>query len=95
MINGFSRVLLSLLAVTTLIGCASWEGKVGTYTYDQAVREFGPPTRSQTMVNGDEVVEWEDKRVNGITGEAEADDACSVVLTFGPDGVLKEGRSLR
>jgi hypothetical protein len=46
-----------------LTGCATtpridWNARIGTYTYDQAVLELGPPDRSATLTDGTRVVEW-------------------------------------
>ena len=46
-----------------LTGCATapkidWNGRIGTYTYDQAVLELGPPDRWATLTDGKKVVEW-------------------------------------
>ena len=44
-------------------GCAStpkvdWDGRVGAYTYDQAVMEMGPPDRSTKLADGTTVADW-------------------------------------
>jgi hypothetical protein len=44
-----------------LAGCASrpdWNGRVGTYTFDEAVREFGPPDKTAMLTDGSTVSEW-------------------------------------
>jgi hypothetical protein len=46
-----------------LAGCAStpkadWNGRVGSYVYDQAVAEMGPPDRSASLTDGATVAEW-------------------------------------
>jgi hypothetical protein len=52
-----------LLAATLLLsGCAAnkvdWSARVGEYTYDQAVIEYGPPDRQARLDNGTIVAEW-------------------------------------
>lgn len=51
-----------LLLTFLLLGCASakvnWEARVGNYTYDQAVLDYGPPDRSATLTDGTKVSEW-------------------------------------
>ncbi len=54
-----------LLAVLVLLnsGCAStpkpdWNQRVGNYTFDDAVRELGPPVSSTTLQDGTTVAEW-------------------------------------
>ena len=43
-------------------GCTTskidWNSRVGTYTFDQAVLEFGPPERSAKLSDGRTVSEW-------------------------------------
>jgi hypothetical protein len=55
-----SLVVLSLLA---LPACASkpkpdWNQRIGHYTFDDAVREMGPPFSSATLQAGGIVAEW-------------------------------------
>jgi hypothetical protein len=45
------------------ISCAStpkvdWDSRVGSYTFDQAVLEMGPPERSSDLSDGSRVAEW-------------------------------------
>jgi hypothetical protein len=45
------------------VGCSStpkidWDSRIGTYTYDQAVIELGPPDRSAELSDGHQVLEW-------------------------------------
>jgi hypothetical protein len=54
-----------LLAVLVMVnpGCASkpepdWNQRVGNYTYDEAVRELGPPVGSTRLQQGTTVAEW-------------------------------------
>ncbi len=59
----FSRLGLGCLAALVLLlaGCASrvdWAGRVGTYTYDDAVKEWGPPDKSAVTSDGTTVAEW-------------------------------------
>jgi hypothetical protein len=44
-------------------GCATtgkidWNSRIGTYTFDQAVREYGPPDKSADLADGTRVTEW-------------------------------------
>jgi hypothetical protein len=53
---------LPLLAAA-LAGCVTasridWGARVGNYTYDQAVTEFGPPDKAAKLSDGATVVEW-------------------------------------
>jgi len=54
-----------LLAGLVIVGsgCAStpkpdWDQRVGHYTYDEAVRELGPPVGSTRLDDGTTVAEW-------------------------------------
>src|SRR5436189_6475440 len=54
-----------LLGTAVLLGagCKStpkvdWSSRVGTYTYDQAVQELGPPDKTATLSDGKKVAEW-------------------------------------
>ena len=57
-----SLLLLAAL-VATYTGCASkpkadWNQRVGTFTFDDAVRELGPPVSSSQLQDGSVVAEW-------------------------------------
>ncbi len=54
-----------LLAVSVMFnsGCAStpkpdWNERIGNYTYDDAVRELGPPASTTKLQDGTAVAEW-------------------------------------
>jgi hypothetical protein len=56
-------LLACLLALVANSGCASkpkpdWDERVGSYTYDDAVRELGPPANSTKLQDGSTVVDW-------------------------------------
>ena len=57
--------LLAMLALTAafIAGCKStppvdWNSRIGTYTYDQAVTDLGPPDKQAKLDNGQMVAEW-------------------------------------
>ncbi len=56
------RLLAVLAAAALLAGCATtridWNARVGNYTHDQALMEFGPPDKSATLKDGSIVDEW-------------------------------------
>lgn len=59
----YLRSLVIILAGIFLVGgCATskinWDSRVGNYTFDQAVAEFGPPDRSAKLSDGKTVSEW-------------------------------------
>jgi hypothetical protein len=56
-------ILLALLAALVFAGCATgpkidWAARVGNYTYNQAVLEFGPPDKIAKLDNGVIVANW-------------------------------------
>jgi len=59
----FWAQILGILGVGSLLaGCASmrmdWAGRVGHFSYDQAVLELGPPDKSATLMDRTVVAEW-------------------------------------
>jgi hypothetical protein len=56
-------VLPLALAGFLLAGCATtpkidWASRVGVYTYEQAILEFGPPDKNAKLKDGTIVAEW-------------------------------------
>lgn len=108
-----AALALGWTMVLGLAGCAStkaaWDARVGQYTYDQAVRELGPPDKSATLEDGTRVAEWLTVRghagrsvVSGYYGhypgtsvwfEPGSPDVY-LRLTFGGDGKLKEWKRI-
>ena len=68
-------VRLSFLAVLALaaaliVGCQTtkpidWNSRVGTYTFDQAVTDMGPPDKETTLSDGKLVAQWITHRNGG------------------------------
>lgn len=56
----------TLLLAVILAGCATrkvdWAGRVGSYTYDQAILEFGPPDKQAKLEDGTMVADWLTRR---------------------------------
>jgi hypothetical protein len=54
-----------------LAGCATpradWEGRIGVFTFDQAVAELGPPDKSATLEDGTRVADWVDRRRGSVS----------------------------
>lgn len=53
--------------VVFVIGCKTtpkidWAGRIGNYTYDQAVLDWGPPERCAKLTDGTVVAEWLTRR---------------------------------
>jgi len=64
--------LLAILASATVLiaGCKTtrqidWNTRVGTYTFDQAVTEMGPPDKQTTLSDGKLVAQWITHRYGG------------------------------
>ena len=59
----FSLPVILALAVAFLTGCATtkpvnWDSRVGNYTYNQALSEFGLPNRQVKLSDGKVVSKW-------------------------------------
>jgi hypothetical protein len=57
MISAFGIVL----AVLVLAGCVTpinWQARVGIYTYENSVMDYGPPDKATTLKDGTMVAEW-------------------------------------
>jgi hypothetical protein len=54
--------MLALLFAVAAAGCATskidWGARVGSYTYDQSVKDLGPPDKEATLSDGTRVCEW-------------------------------------
>jgi hypothetical protein len=56
-------LLVGLVLALLVPGCATkpkedWNTRVGTYTFDQAVVDMGPPDRQVSLSDGRKVAEW-------------------------------------
>lgn len=51
----FGIALLLTACATTKV---DWQSRVGNYTFDQAVLEFGPPDKQAKLTDGSIVAEW-------------------------------------
>ena len=101
----FGREAWAILFTLFLVGCTTtskidWAARVGNYTYDQAVIDFGPPDKSANLTDGTVVAEWLTQRgythgsIYTMRGwwvhqyeEARSPD-WFLRLTFGPGGKL-------
>jgi hypothetical protein len=65
---------LTILALATafILGCQTtkpidWNSRVGTYTFDQAVIQLGPPDKQTTLSDGKLVAQWITHRSGGTS----------------------------
>ena len=63
MISRFRGFWVAALLLAVLLGgCATrkidWSARVGTYTFDQAVAELGPPDKQAKLTDATLVAEW-------------------------------------
>ena len=74
-------------------GCQStpkvdWNSRVGTYTFDQAVMELGPPDRVTPLSDGSQVAAWITRGSSGGltigTGFSNGRAGMGVSRSFGP-----------
>jgi hypothetical protein len=60
--KSFAVKIVWLAAALFIAGCAThrvdWNARVGTFTYDQAVVELGPPDKQAKLTDGQTVAEW-------------------------------------
>lgn len=52
-----------MLMALTIAGCATtpgvnWQARIGNYTYDQAVKDYGPPDKSEKLSDDSRVADW-------------------------------------
>ena len=66
--------ILTILTLSTVLitGCQTtkpidWSSRVGTYTFGQAVTEFGPPDKQTTLSDGKLVAQWITHRNGGAS----------------------------
>jgi len=65
-----SFLTILALAAALIVGCQTtkpidWQSRVGTYTFDQAVTELGPPDKQTTLSDGKLVAQWITHRYGG------------------------------
>jgi len=66
------ELLSACLSALLLAGCAStpkvdWNSRVGTFPYDQAVAEMGPPDKIAKLSDDSTVAEWFIKRGSSVS----------------------------
>ncbi len=63
-----SKLVIFALLTVLFAGCITridWNSRVGNYTYDQAVVEFGPPDKTARLTDGKLVADWITRYHNG------------------------------
>ncbi len=65
-----SFLTILALAVALMAGCKTtkpvdWNARVGSYTFDQAVTDLGPPDKQTTLSDGQLVAQWITHRNGG------------------------------
>lgn len=64
--KAMARTAAMVATIFLLAGCATqridWQSRVGVYTYDQAVTDYGPPDKSAKLSDGSTVAEWLTRR---------------------------------
>lgn len=102
--------LCAVVATTVLSGCQTmpkidWDGRVGNFTYDQAVTELGPPDKKADLKDGTVVADWLTNpsrvvrtggpvfygtyRQGPVYNDIYSTPEQFLRLTFGPDSKLK------
>lgn len=61
-IAALKTLFFAALAAAVLAGCVTekidWPARIGHYTYNQAVKDFGPPDKYTRLTDGTMVAEW-------------------------------------
>jgi hypothetical protein len=70
--QNFAVKNLWLAAALFIAGCATyqatWDTRVGVFTYDQAVLELGPPDKQTKLTDHETVAEWISRYSTGGSG---------------------------
>lgn len=54
------QILLATITLSLVTSCVSakWTSRIGKYTYDDALAEYGPPDDTEQLSNGYRVSSW-------------------------------------
>jgi hypothetical protein len=56
------QLLLAFFSALLVTGCVThrinWDGRIGNYSYDQAIVDLGPPDKTARLSDGKTVAEW-------------------------------------
>lgn len=71
-ICSLGSVLLLLAVLLSSAGCRTtpkinWDARIGAYSYEQAVMDYGPPNQETTLPDGIRVAQWVTGRVSNST----------------------------
>ena len=62
----WAKIIFIIFAALISAGCAApeidWTARMGNYTYDQAVKDFGPPDKYAKLADGAIVADWLTRR---------------------------------
>ena len=87
------RLVLLLLLTGIITGCVTpsinWDARIGTYTYDQAIIDLGPPDKQAKLTDGRKVAEWISRYSNNtstafVSGGFGYPGGVGIVQTVGP-----------
>jgi hypothetical protein len=63
----FLAIFTAVIATGCVTHRINWDGRIGNYTYDQAVMDFGPPDKQARLSDGRLVAEWITRYSSGGT----------------------------
>ena len=65
-----TKWLLLVIVGSVLAGCATqrtdWKTRIGNYTYDQAVEDYGPSDKHEKLADGTVVADWLVRRGHNV-----------------------------
>jgi hypothetical protein len=92
-----SLMLLITGALLLNTGCATtkidWGARVGSYTFDMAVTDFGPPDKQAKLSDGSMVADWLTRRGYTTVSPAFYYGRCNSVLCGPPIPPMLESRT--
>jgi hypothetical protein len=63
------KLVLLAMAAAVFAGCAThrvdWSARIGTYSFDQAVMDYGPPDKQAKLSDGRKVCDWVSRYSSG------------------------------
>ena len=84
-----TKLIFLVLLVLFFTGCAStnWDSRVGSYTNDQAILEYGPPDNKSQLSDGQVVYSW--TTAHGLNWTDK------LIMTFSQNGRLISAKEKR